>query len=1615
MPKKKVAKIDIVKAVAGVTFATLAAVGGSTGNPLFAGLAAIPSAGLAAHIALGDQLGRLKTRKEKYLEIPPPEWWTDNIHSWQHLCAEIENHLPHILELVQEKIQQEKQVITREVVRQIFIEVLTVQHLTWQPNVEQKRLIGDFVAEPILQKLVEVLQPVITHIQQEGMLKDERRTAMHTEQTVRILEKLHEQVSNVAKAHVLSDEEIRALRKQYYEALYKYWKMLDFKGVMHIDMNRPISIPLTEVFVVPDALFGVPEYETLERETEEFQYGSHARKAKLTPPQREPLPSVVAKYRRLVLLGDPGSGKSTLLRYILLQIVQESGIFVSAFPEMSDLASIIPLYMPLTAFAEVLLSHAPGTRSLEDFLPIYLHDNYLGAYVNLVQTHLERGNLFLLFDGLDEIPDASLRINVVRHIEMFTHTYATNRFIVTSRIVGYKEASLSSDYQPYTLADFDEAQVKTFTQRWCPAYEYWVNGTWESHHLEDAATKEAEKLFHATQCKPAVKRLAVNPLLLTILALIQRQGIELPSHRVELFELCAMTLIDTWVKAKGQSLRLSKNELIKILRPLAFWMHQHPAVGNIPEEELYEQIVQQLIERSINEYEATKLAEQFLETVRGKTGILVERGKERYGFLHLTFEEYFAARELEKRKDRNKFIRKHLHDPRWREVILLTVGAIGILHSNEEEVTELVYTTIAGAGSPYELVLHRDLLFAGQCLADDIGMRVVCEDEIIEQIVYLTLTTPYDGLQRACSKVLATWSDTRIGEKATNLVLPLLRQWVTTINQKKTLTVTTHLEEKLNKHTEILATIYQEEVMRHLRFQLTVILARLQALEGVDWVGNLLGILSNENERAKALRTYKGTTSQPSLVEVLLYVLSDPDEAVSKKVVTALGYLSDTSPRVVDALLTALSDSDLQVRRAAIQAIGRLGVRQPCTIDALLTTLVEQPYIRETTIKAFYRLDVSDVEVIDIMLVALTDVDSQRIRQEAAHVLRRLNYQESAIDALFTSLSDSTINASETVAHVLGQLSSNPDHMVARLLGSLSSPTIAREVALRALGYLGKGQHQVAPILLSSLAESNTSIKIAAIQALGQRGENQPQVIDALTSMLSDPSYMIRYEGIKALEQLGIGKPHVINALFLAFADPSAYVRGAAINALGRLGQIQPHILDALRSAILDTHANVKVAAAAVLGRLDRMQPLVLETLIAALTGFDEITTDVAVDALIQFCMDQPDITGYLVTTLSNISTSSFLQGAMDDYKWHLYGSFVEKTASLLKDIATTHPPASDMLFTIISNNDFSNNNFYIRREAARALGQVGKKESIIVDKLLEALSSSNEDVSASAAQALEELDKSQPRVIDALLAVLPCSVEHPRANAVRALGKLGKGDPLVIDVLLQALFDPDWGYVRQSAAYALEQLGKDKPDVVDALLQSLSGLSWWGKNGASMALGKFGKGQPYIIDALLPSLSSPDASTREMAAYVLGNLDEKHSNLVEVLLPLLSDPHWSVRKEIARALGKHDEKLSRSTDALLLALSDASSAVRYGTAYALKNCSSGDRRISDALLCALSDTNWSVRGAAAYALATLQNDVASIGAPIEKLLREYEPIAHRELRDYNLIFNALREAAEKV
>ena len=63
-----------------------------------------------------------------------------------------------------------------------------------------------------------------------------------------------------------------------------------------------------------------------------------------------------------------------------------------------------------------------------------------------------------------------------------------------------------------------------------------------------------ERLLRALQHNPRIKRLAANPLMLTILALVQRSNKQLPQRRIELYDIVTRTLLDTWNKESGRML-----------------------------------------------------------------------------------------------------------------------------------------------------------------------------------------------------------------------------------------------------------------------------------------------------------------------------------------------------------------------------------------------------------------------------------------------------------------------------------------------------------------------------------------------------------------------------------------------------------------------------------------------------------------------------------------------------------------------------------------------------------------------------------------------------------------------------------------------------------------------------------------------------------------------------------------------------------------------------------------------------------------------------------------------------------------------------------------------------
>jgi tetratricopeptide (TPR) repeat protein len=378
------------------------------------------------------------------------------------------------------------------------------------------------------------------------------------------------------------------------------------------------------------------------------------------------------------------------------------------------------------------------------------------AVAELLLSKMVTGDCLLLLDGLDEVLDGEYRGRVVRAIDRLVSDYGSNKFVITSRIAGYQEAALGSRFREFTITPMGNEQIKNFLGRWCLAIEKGQRPEEEESLQVRDAERESAGIFHAIETKPGVKRFAANPLLLTILALIHRNGTQMPQRRVELYELATKTLIEDWQLGRVASYRVAAKQLTlvdeqvtELLAPLAFRMHDEKSSGVVTQAELEEWLVPLMEEsQGVEAEEALALVREFLRKVRETTGLFVERGPGVYGFMHLTFEEYYAARHIADNdvSDILAMIRPYLYEARWNEPILL---ALGYLSADRNQVNRLLERLFAGlveyqpivvgqeirlknATTDPVLVWHsepegevqesaimwKDLLFAGQVLAE---------------------------------------------------------------------------------------------------------------------------------------------------------------------------------------------------------------------------------------------------------------------------------------------------------------------------------------------------------------------------------------------------------------------------------------------------------------------------------------------------------------------------------------------------------------------------------------------------------------------------------------------------------------------------------------------------------------------------------------------------------------------------------------------------------------------------------------------------------------------------------------------------------------------------------
>lgn len=381
--------------------------------------------------------------------------------------------------------------------------------------------------------------------------------------------------------------------------------------------------------------------------------------------------------------------------------------------------------------------------ALQAFLGQYYRVRGIDLPVDqLLSASLDQGRALLLLDGLDEVQELSRRHLVVERVESFVahHRQQGNKFLLTSRIVGYREVRLSvQGMTECTLVDFDEEDIGDFVTKWTSALEKAAHG--DTATAQEQAEEERQELLFAVAHNPGVRQLAANPLLLTILALMKRQGVALPERRAQLYDRYVETLLRHWNLARGLDRRSARDldvvETQRVLAPLALWMHEtSPGVGLVKREAVRRKLIEIYETRSADDPE--RAAEQLLADARDHASVLLERGPGEYGFIHLTFQEYLAAVAIAQLGGQREIapvvaqLATHVEEDTWREVSELTIGYMGLVQQRDEAASETLLHLIKQApGQP-----GAALILAGQAAADvgSSGVTQSCRIEIIEAL-----------------------------------------------------------------------------------------------------------------------------------------------------------------------------------------------------------------------------------------------------------------------------------------------------------------------------------------------------------------------------------------------------------------------------------------------------------------------------------------------------------------------------------------------------------------------------------------------------------------------------------------------------------------------------------------------------------------------------------------------------------------------------------------------------------------------------------------------------------------------------------------------------------------
>jgi HEAT repeat protein len=548
----------------------------------------------------------------------------------------------------------------------------------------------------------------------------------------------------------------------------------------------------------------------------------------------------------------------------------------------------------------------------------------------------------------------------------------------------------------------------------------------------------------------------------------------LPEDRLDLYHKATEALLYTWDIGKGiidEKFKLSHRR--RFLEKVAFHLQsieKGDEAGTMMERgELYNILLSEFGQVfDCEKWEAREKINEFLEVIRTRAGLLVKQASDQYGFVHKTFQEYFAAMWIANESKDNydlqimiNYVDQFIDNAFWQETLLLALRALPARQT--QKILEHILERDPRGIEPY---FYHNHYFVMKFIAEQ-GQWLNNPGFVEKQLSDFFNFSWNKGKDRSDFSY-NTWVR--------------FNDWVSVVTDSFSRSI---LFEKLLAFAEDAKQggwlrRYCAEAVGYLGYKDQAVAVLLELSEDANQDGDL---------RRSCAEGLGDLGVKDKAMSLLLALTEDENQegGLRESCAFTLGKLGVKDKDVVERLLVLAQDENQEggLRGSCAFALGKLGVKDKDVVERLLVLAQDENQERElrgSCALALGELEVKDKDVVERLLVLAEDENQEGyLRQDCAKAVGKLGYKDKdVVERLLVLAEDKNqkVSLRGLCAFAVGKLGVKDQTLVERLLVLAEDENQGGNLRFScafAVGKLGV-KNQAVPILLTLAEDSNQDV-----------------------------------------------------------------------------------------------------------------------------------------------------------------------------------------------------------------------------------------------------------------------------------------------------------------------------------------------------------------------------------------------------------------------------------------------------------------------------------------------------------------------------------------------------------